>query len=36
VELVRATVSAEELHRHEADEGLGGGISLFGCAMDLE
>ena len=36
VELVRATVLTEEVHRHEAHEGLGEEISLFGYEMDLE
>ena len=35
-ELVEATVSADKLHRHELEAGLGEEVSVFGYEMDLE
>ncbi len=35
-QLVEATVSAEKLHRHEVEAGLGEEISVYGYEQDLE
>ena len=35
-QLVEATVSAEKLHRHEVEAGLGEEISVYGYEKDLQ
>jgi hypothetical protein len=35
-QLVEATVSAEKLHRHEVEAGLGVEISVYGYEKDLQ